>query len=87
MKVAVYVHPGIFPQGPHCNDVWIDILGRLMQALRRAWIDEAPEPIVEPFSSPNGETAAELAESRRLIAAIHGRPTGRIGRQNPHLGT
>jgi hypothetical protein len=129
MKVAAYLHPGIFPQGPLWNEVWIDILGRMLQALhrdgfltwllarclvpeclwadgagldeylrrrlaasraiedpiaaafvpiadidrlRRAWINEAPEPIAETFSSLLDETAAELAESRRLIAAIHG---------------
>jgi hypothetical protein len=35
MKVAAYVHPGIFPQGPAFNAVWIDILGRVLQALHR----------------------------------------------------
>jgi hypothetical protein len=33
MKVACYMHPGIFPQGPCLNDVWIEILGRLLQGL------------------------------------------------------
>jgi hypothetical protein len=156
MKVAAYLHPGIFPQGPLWSDVWIDILGRMSQVLhrpagrkcmlisgarfmrrvadpatpflawmlerylvpvspwaqgtwldeylrgrlaasraievpiasfvpiaysgrlRRARIDEAPAPIVEPFSSPLGEIATELAESRRLIEASHGATSWQI---------
>jgi hypothetical protein len=156
MKVAAYLHPGIFPQAPLWNAVWIDLLGRMLQALHqqagreymlipgarfvrraanpappflasmverylvpespwtdgtclddylrgrlaasraiedpiascvpiadddrlpRARIDEAPEPIVEPLSSPLGEIAAELAESRRLIDAIHGTTSWQI---------
>jgi hypothetical protein len=35
MKVAAYLHPGIFPQGPAFDGGWIDILGRMLQALRR----------------------------------------------------
>jgi len=35
MKVAGYMHPGIFPQGPCFNDGWVEILGRLLQGLRR----------------------------------------------------
>jgi hypothetical protein len=46
--------------------------------LRRAWIDEAPEPVVEPFSSPLNEIAVELDETRRLIAAIHGSTSWQI---------
>jgi hypothetical protein len=46
--------------------------------LRRAWINETPEPIAETLSSPLDEIAAELAESRRLIAAIHGSTSWQI---------
>ena len=35
MKVAGYMHPGIFLQGPCFNDVWVEILGRLLQGLHR----------------------------------------------------
>jgi hypothetical protein len=35
MKVAAYLHPGIFPQGPTFDGGWIDILGRMLQALHR----------------------------------------------------
>jgi hypothetical protein len=35
MKVAGYMHPGIFLQGPYFNDVWVEILGRLLQGLHR----------------------------------------------------
>ena len=35
MKVAAYLHPGIFPQGPAFDGAWIDILGRMLQALHR----------------------------------------------------
>jgi hypothetical protein len=35
VKVAGYVHPGIFPQGPCFNFVWAEILGRLLQGLHR----------------------------------------------------
>jgi hypothetical protein len=38
MKVAAYVRPGIFPQGLLWNEVWIDILGRMLQSL---WADGA----------------------------------------------
>lgn len=61
MKVAGYVHPGIASFVPIADS----------DRLQGAWTDEA-SPIVEAFSSPNGQAAAALAESRRLIAAIHG---------------
>jgi hypothetical protein len=35
MKVAGYLHPGIFPQGPIWDGGWIDIVGRLLQVLHR----------------------------------------------------
>jgi hypothetical protein len=35
VKVAGYVHPGIFPQGPCFNDGWVEILVRLLQGLYR----------------------------------------------------
>ena len=35
MKVAGYMHPGIFLQGPCFNDVWVEILGRLLRGLHR----------------------------------------------------
>jgi hypothetical protein len=35
MKVAGYMHPGIFLQGPCFNEVWVEILGRLLQGLHR----------------------------------------------------
>jgi hypothetical protein len=35
MKVAAYLHPGIFPQGPSFDAGWIDIVGCMLQALHR----------------------------------------------------
>lgn len=35
MRVAAYLHPGIFPQGPVFDGAWIGILGRMLQALHR----------------------------------------------------
>ena len=35
MKVAGYLHPGIFPQGPIWDGGWIDIVGRMLQVLHR----------------------------------------------------
>jgi hypothetical protein len=127
MKVAAYLHPGIFPQGPLWNEVWIDTRGRMLQALHRdgfspgcsratwclsacgqterGWAStsdagsrhrvpsrtRSPPSCQSPTSTACGapgstrrrsrslrfsahsldETAAELAESRRLIAPIH----------------
>jgi hypothetical protein len=45
---------------------------------RLPWIDEASEPIVDPLSSSLDEIAAELAEPRRVIAAIHGSTSRQI---------
>ena len=35
MKVAGYMHPGIFLQGPCFNEGWVETLGRLLQGLHR----------------------------------------------------
>jgi hypothetical protein len=35
VKIAAYLHPGIFPQGPIWDGGWIDIIGRMLQGLHR----------------------------------------------------
>jgi len=81
MKVAGYMHPGIFLQGPCFNDVWVEILRRLLQGLHRdagsecllisgsRFLRRAPKPRCDELF--DGIHIAEIQETtllRRLSA-------------------
>jgi hypothetical protein len=81
------MHPGIFLQGPCFNEVWVEILGRLLQGLHRdagnecllisgsRFLRQAPEPRCDYLF--DGIRIAEIQESAllRRLSALGSVPT------------
>jgi hypothetical protein len=70
MKVAGYVHPGIFLQGPCFNEVWVEILGRLLQGLHRDAGSECLMIVGSRFLRGAGEPRSERLLDGIRIAEV-----------------